>query len=627
MGPDGEQFAYAEHVAMAFRPFYTDARSRFASQPYVSPDGHLVSFDGRLDNRAEIQRRFESRPGASDVALVLQAYRRLGLNAFVHLVGDFALAIWDPGNARLVLCCDALGRRPLYYHCTADSLFWSSRTRALLRAAQLSAELDEEFVADFVTNQPSVRTPFRRIGVVPGGHLLVVDRMKADLKRYWSFDPGAEIRYRSDREYEDHFVEVFHEAVACRLASDAPVFCELSGGLDSSSISCYSDRLVRERRVETPAVHTVSYVYDQSASSDETEHMAIVEAQLGRRGLHVRESDMPLLQPLPPGFEPDIPTSSLCFLTRHDFVMREMKRHGSRVLLSGIGGDNLFWSAPDVRLILADLLVQGRLVEVCRSAYAWADFLRVPIVSLLAGACWPLLPARLRAAAQGLGDCQTLARSVGAWYDPAFATRAHLGERLLRTPAGSRFKLPSSTAQQAFILWAMRTFALEPCSSEGYVDRRYPYLDRRFAEFSMAIPLDQKVRLGESRSIVRRSLKGIMPEKVLQRRTKAGPDEALQRALAREWPRLSALVKDPRVSAHGLVDRAKFRTALERARRGMSNERSQLIKTLALELWLRTLDATRAEVTDAAAPPGWRHVVQQGESHGRPEDEPAVRSA
>src|SRR5262249_23630262 len=157
----------------------------------------------------------------------LDSYRAFGVAGFAHLVGDFAVAIWDPSRVRLLLVRDHLGRRPLYYHVTRERVIWSSRARPLLDAAALSAAIDEAYIATFVANQPSERTPFRDVEIVPAGHALVVDEETAAIERYWSFDPARQIRYRSDGEYEEHFVELFREAVACRLPADGAVFCEL----------------------------------------------------------------------------------------------------------------------------------------------------------------------------------------------------------------------------------------------------------------------------------------------------------------------------------------------------------------------------------------------------------------
>jgi hypothetical protein len=115
---------------------------------------------------------------------------------------------------------------------------------------------------------------------------------------------------------------------------------------------------------------------------------------------------------------------------------------------------------------------------------------------------------------------------------------------------------------------------------------------------------------------MRRALKDLVPGVVLQRRTKAGPDEAFMRALIRQRRWVTALLREPRVAEHGFVDRAALHAAVSRAMCGESADQVTLARTLSLELWLRTLEEAYS-TSVVTAPPGWRthQPHQQGESH------------
>jgi asparagine synthase (glutamine-hydrolysing) len=585
VGPDGEHAAELPRLRMVCRPFHTDAASRHAPGPLATPDGYLLAFDGRLDNPREVRATLPDAAGLDGAELVLAAYRHSGIPAFAAIVGDFTLALWDPRRERLLLARDALGRRPLYYHQAPGQLFWASECRPLLHAAG-AAGLEEEFVADFLVNKVSVgRSPFRGVHELPAGHVLTADEGgKSELVRYWQFDPEHRVTYRTDAEYAEHFFALFREAVACRMNADGPVACELSGGLDSSSIACMADALVSAGEVAAPAVHTVSHVYRGCASSDETTYVEVVERHLGRRGEWVFDEEWPLLQALPEGLRPDLPAGRLASAAPEGRVDRWMKGLGARVLLCGIGGDQLFWSQPYAGLPLADHLVRGRLVELFRTAAAWSRWQGLALPGVLwEGAVEPLLPRRWQSWLQR-------EEPMGEWIDPAFARRTGLRARMLPGADDVGFRVPSTARQYGLIRPSLRTFALERGASEGYVDVRYPYFDRRLVEFALAIPLEQKVRPGETRSVVRRGLAGVVPDEVRLRTSKSGPSEALQRALIREWPRLSPWLSEPLVAEYGFVDRDAFRDTLARARHGMTTHASQLRKTLSLELWLRTLE-------------------------------------
>jgi asparagine synthase (glutamine-hydrolysing) len=291
-------------------------------------------------------------------------------------------------------------------------------------------------------------------------------------------------------------------------------------------------------------------------------------------------------------------------LEQNTYVGDEMRRAGSRVILSGLGGDQVFWSQPNVALLLADFVTDRRFGAMLREAARWSRLLKRPATQLLAEA-W-----RIARRKQYVGEL-----SMAPWLDRGFVDRTDLRARMRRlAPEATAFRLPTMALQCEAILSAMRPFALEPCSAGGYVDRRFPFLDRRLAEFALAIPVDQKVRLGESRSIVRRGLTGLVPEAIRQRRSKAGPTEAFLRALIRDRSTLLKLLRDPMVSAHGLMDRETLLTFVNRATHGDSSNYLLLKRSLSLEFWLRTLEE-RYSAPEATAPPGWRERETQGDPH------------
>jgi asparagine synthase (glutamine-hydrolysing) len=589
VGPDGEHLVCGAHACMLYRPFHTDSESRRVAQPIVTASGVMMVWDGRLDNAADIRRWLE--PSATERLntpnLVLAAYARHGLDAFAHLIGDFACAIWEPAHQRLLLCCDALGMRSLSYRLTDDLCVWSTTGRSILEACEIEPAADEEYLAAFLVNQSTTHSAFKGIDIIPGAHALIVTPSNARLSRYWSFNPSTRIDGLSDAEYEAQLRHVFEEAVACRINADAPVFCELSGGVDSAAIACMAEHLRRASPAVVPEIRTASYVFRRSKTSDETPFIQLVEAQLGRPGLHVDETEHELLTPFDPAtIRSDFPTNQLCFMARHDRVHAAMHEVGARVILSGLGGDQVFWSQPPEALPLADLAVQRHWGALFRATRDFAHALSWPYwKTFWRGACWPLLPHwwQNRTARDGGG--------VGEWLRRDFVKRAQLRERVMLIQDDDLgFPLPSSAMQYGLLRQTFRRYVLDLCLTNGSVDMRYPFLDRRVVEFGLAIPLSQKVRPRETRSIVRRGLAGIVPDAIRFRTSKFGPTEAFYRALTRQWSWIATLLADPRVCAYGLTDHRALMTAFQQARHGRVSYPTQLTRTLSVELWLRSLE-------------------------------------
>ncbi|MEA2489647.1 MAG: hypothetical protein QOH21_1439, partial [Acidobacteriota bacterium] len=264
----------------------------------VTDQGLQVSFDGRIDNRKNLISELSLSPHASDEEIIATAYTRTGANPLFMrmLFGDFAAAIWDASRNRLLLARDCFGVAPLYYHRTPGGLAWSSNLGALINTSGCSREPDPHFVAGFLSfaSRGDV-SPFKAIAIVPPASVAHADLEGIRVQKYWSLDPERELQMKSDADYEAQFASLFRDAVRERLRSDGPVFCELSGGLDSSSIAGVADEICRQQFLAADAVQTISHIYDEVAPFDDRPYIAMMETYLGRPSHHIEEKDAPLL--------------------------------------------------------------------------------------------------------------------------------------------------------------------------------------------------------------------------------------------------------------------------------------------------------------------------------------------
>ncbi|MDA8019530.1 MAG: asparagine synthase-related protein [Thermoanaerobaculia bacterium] len=585
IGPDGEAWHHDDLLSLVFRPFHVGADDGKTRQPWSDLQGLVVAWNGRLDNAAELRRMLGVRR-ADGPRLVAAAYRRFGKDCVRHLVGDFSLAVWDPLLRRLLLATDPFALRPIFFHSGSDFFLFASRARTLVEAAGLSTTLDDVGVAAFLTFiDAGHRTVLRDVRMLPGAHWLTVEEGVVRLERYWSPADRSPVRYSRDEGYEDHFAQVFRQAVTDRLVAETPVWADLSGGLDSSSIVCVADRVLAgsDNQRLASRLETVSYVYERNRSCDEREYLQTVETLRGRRGFHIRDDEVPTLTPIPAHLQPDLPSGQLPFHNRYRAQYDAMSRLGSRVLLRGSGGDHVLWGEALAAFELADLLATGRPREAWRRAKSWAHQRREPLFKTLwQGGIWPLLPRRIRAAT---GFVHTL----DDWFDPDFVRRVDLPGRLLGED-DHRFALPSQRLQWAWIAGVGRYVGWEMPLARGCVESRYPFLDRRLVELALAMPMDQKLRPGETRSVLRRALRGVLPDKVRHRTSKSGPDEAIYRALTRESRWLAELFRDARVCRHGFVHPAALERALTAARHGVMLNSPQLLRALTLEFWIRSVE-------------------------------------
>jgi len=603
-GPDGGGEVVRDNIGMSYRAFHTTAESRFTIQPLVTPQGHILTWNGRLDNRDELIQQLRQDlprgPHSADSQIVMTAYSTWGDECFTRLLGDFSLALWDACLKVLHLVRDLAGTRPLNFFSDEKRVVWSTELATLLDLFVTDPEIEDEYVAGLLARSPEPGlTPYKKIFAVKPAYVVTFTQTgRRSEKRFWGLDPNKEIRYRSDTEYAEHFLHEFRASVRCRLRSDRPVFAELSGGLDSSSTVAIADSIIAKGEAETPRLETVSQVFDESNSSDERKFIRLIEEQRGITGHHISDAEYRLLSPLPDNLVIVTPNPILASFGYHTGLCQAMQNSGARVLLSGLGGDELLGSNYSAYPELADHLISLKPLLLHRRIQNWSQALKRSYLELLwQSAIRPTLPRKTRAVLS-----RGPANRMANWFNPTFVKRMKLHERRLAPVDIFGFRLPSGADQVAGFLSIMQSVSLCFRYEFSSIENTYPYLHRPLVEFLHAIPFEQLVRPGQNRSLMRRAMTGILPEKIAQRKTKGRPKEAILRALSREWSRLRPMFEDARVCAHGYMEKEPLLAALDRTKYGVETSSSSLLRTITLEIWLRALEQRRASASRTHAP-------------------------
>lgn len=568
-------------------------------EPLRTRWGHLLAWNGRVDNRDDLLSHFSRglNGDTSDVALVMAAYLKWGDDFLSRIVGDFVLALYDPRSRTLLLARDPFATRTLYYSLNDERVVWSSTLEALLVATGIDPEVDDDYVAGYLALHPEMSlSPYKKISAVVPGHVVEVREGQARSRRFWNLDPEHEIRYLNDAGYEEQFRQLFREAVRCRLRSHGPVWAELSGGLDSSSIVCVADRIMAAGEASTSRLETVSYVDEDSTTFYDRSFIRVVEEMRGRAGHHLQSEKHWVSFVSPEATFISKPHTGVCVEGTHKWLSREMQADNANVLLSGLGGDQLLWSVREATPELTDLLYQRKPLALHRQIQVWSEILKQPYYrTLWQDALIPLMGPSLAAIFQRQ-------LKPAPWLTREFVKTANIKERLLLPPDPFGYRLPSSRRQASMVGFIISSIAEGECWENAGFDKTYPFLHRPLVEFLMSIPFEQKLRRDETRSLMRRALKDVLPPKVLNRKNKGIVGETFCRGLADQWHVLLPMLADARVCQRGYVDAKLFRSALDLARHGRKIETSTLLKTIAIEIWLRSLEYRHARSPEATWP-------------------------
>jgi asparagine synthase (glutamine-hydrolysing) len=588
-GPDGEGAWVEGEIGFGHRRLEIIEPGPLGHQPMSTPDGGLwVVFNGEIHNYLELRQDLES-GGESfrsncDTEVLLAAYRKWGVECFQRFNGMWAAAIWDARQQTLVLSRDHFGIKPLYYSIAGSRVAFASEPKAILAGLPEEQRVNREYVCWFLSGgSPDFGedTFYQNIQAVGPSTVIVLTREGSIRpQRYWQIDPT---RVASD-DPEEEFRELLTDAVRMRLRSDVPVGACLSGGLDSSSIVRLAGR-----ELDLPMECFTMRVSDPGY--DESEFAAVVTAGSDAYRHHwIEPGPGNALETLAKiAWHHDGPTPAR---GRYGMwhVFEEVGRH-VKVVVDGQGADELL--AGYARHFLPFLLDSGRqgLVQMVRDARA---------VVRLWGRGWrglstkPISPVMRRFSRRVWPAHRILRRDLVA------GSRAVPVEALYDTWLCPDAERPFSTHLENALWHEFRFCGLpellhaeDAIAMAHSVEARPAFLDRRIVEFCFAQPGSEKIRDGWRKSLMRRSLEGVLPPKVQWRRDKVGYNTPMDAWLLRDqenYRQLRELMLGTDAACLEFLERGPLERLLERRRRAGRNggyAAELASRCISLELWLR----------------------------------------
>jgi asparagine synthase (glutamine-hydrolysing) len=589
LAPDGITVCVKGAFVMLYGAVHITEESRRERQPFTSEAGTFLMWDGRLDNRAELGRNLDSNSrDRTNLQIVASLWERRGAKCLADLTGDWALGVFNHYERVLFLAKDFLGTRPLYYIRCDRCFAWSSLLEPLVALAD-RLTVCERYLAGWLAGFPEAHlTPYKEICSVPPASFVRITQRATKVEQYWKFQPRP-IRLKSDAECEEQFRVLFFESVRRRLQSATPVLAELSGGMDSSAIVCVADRLSANEGV--PPVETASFFDDSEPNWNERPFFTAVETQRSHTGFHVNVASDGRLLPERDGSLPVTPAHGARLSESQASFSDFLAKGGFRVLLSGIGGDEFTGGVPTGVPELADLISEGNLKTCLRQAFLWSLASRKPLLHVVGRTVRSFLP-----------NVRSRTQWPMPWVKKAFLRPN--GRAIATHTARFRWFDPSPTFQENLraLDGLQRQIACAELPPSASCEKRYPFLDRDLLEFLFNVPREQLVRPNQRRSLVRRALRGIVPDMVLDRKRKAFAVTSELKAISLDWTRISELVEDMSLASRGVIDPKVLLQTLEEARRGEEVPLLSLTRTLRLEWWMEDPAIKRLFSTSQSMP-------------------------
>lgn len=604
------------HACFGHRRLAIIDTSKAGHQPMLSADGrYVVTFGGEIYNYRELREQLRSKGHAfrteTDTEVLLAAFAEWGAECLPRLNGMFHFAVWDNQQRALTLARDHVGIKPLYYAYVPakagkrGSFIFASEVKAILATGLVERALDPEALNQFLTFlwAPDPNTLFRGIKTLPPAHALTFHDDEIKLNEWWdvSFDEIEE--GRSEAWWQEQVLETLDSVVKMEMVADVPLGSFLSGGIDSSGIVAMMKRHSNGsngRRVSTYTVGIESEDLRYDIIPDDVKWARRVSQHLDTdyHEIMLQPAVAELLPKLV--YHMDEPAIDMAIPS---YLVSHAARETLRVMLSGMGGDEVFAGYP-----------RQLAMKIAAAFDPVPSILRRPLTKTLMKTIEHVLPGGLPGKLTApLRNAKKFARSAGLDFEERYlgygtyfmdeakqqlysdAMRA--ATRGLDAYAAHRryFARVREAAPLNRLLYVdLKTFL--PClnlmttdktSMAANLEVRVPFLNRQMIEFAARMPPELKLRGFKRKYILKRALEKLLPHDVVWRK-KAGFGAPI-----RSWlrgplhPLVADLLSDEVVRKRGLFRPEEVKRLIDLNLSGREDLSLQIFQLLNIELWQR----------------------------------------
>lgn len=574
-GPDDQGVFTHGQVSMGFVRLSILDLSPLGHQPMLDDtERYVITFNGEVYNYIELREELKAKGytfrSNTDTEVILKSYIEWGKDFLHKLNGMFAIMIFDKETGEIFGARDRFGIKPFYYHNDGNQFTYASEIPPILEILDQPAEANEQCIFDYLVFNRTDQTDstfFKGIRKLQHGHYIQINKDNVKMGRWYNLD-----NTRSDAmKTAEDFRKMFSSSVGLRLRSDVPVGVCLSGGLDSSSIV---STLLHD--YNTTELNTFSAVYGKGETGDESVFIDEYKTQL-KNMHHV------------------YPSADSLYADMHDFV----KAHGEPVPSTGPYAQYKVMELAKEHVVVT-LDGQGADEHLAGYHYFYGFFFK----DLFRSFRWGKLIKEMASYVKYHKSLYGIKSFVYFMLSPSMMTKLRLSEKdyvsadFAKKYSGSNAiagnlydaKNLNEALRNHFEYKLEHLLKWEDRNSMFFsLESRVPFLDNRLVEQVLSLKGDHVIRNGVTKSILRESMKGILPEKIRMRMDKTGFDTPED-----DWFRsekfnafIEEMLQSEQFKNRGLVDADK---ALDLYRKHLKKEiniSKEIWKWINLELWFR----------------------------------------
>jgi asparagine synthase (glutamine-hydrolysing) len=502
-------------------------------QPMCNEEGNVwIIHNGEIYNHAALREELKQRGhkfnSRTDTEVVLHSYEEWGAECLKRFNGMWAFAIWDGRHHKLFCSRDRFGVKPFYYYHDAHRFIFASEIKALLQADFVSNQPNNQTIFDYLAyniQDCTEDTFFSSVKKLPGGHYLELSlpHKKLKIERYYEIPLHPASKMLSNGEYASNFLHLFEDSIRLRLISDVPLGICLSGGLDSSSIVCATDNIIKASAIPNPATNNLLKTFSARYTEpgyDEGRFIVDVLTQTNAQAHNVYPSAKSMWNNLPEVIWHQDEPCTRSYVCAQWEVYQLARRSGVKIGLDGQGGDELL-AGYDIyySALLSSLLRKFKWHQAASESFWNVRLNGKSAYKDYAIAVYHLLPKPVQNRLRSLihADGSTCLNT-----DFAAAHSGYFFQQTQADPAAKDFfdNYMRERFTRSILPGLLRD--LDKNSMAHSIESRPPFLDFRLVESVYSMPWEQKIKHGVRKVVLRNAMKGILPDSLVNRYDKMG---------------------------------------------------------------------------------------------------------
>ena len=548
-GPDRQDIYREDSMFFGHMLLQVTPESIYDASPYEE-DGYVITAYARLDEREAIMDRIgtptRDREYITDPLLLLRSYLKFGKDFVKDIYGDFAFAIWNKKKKELFCARDQMGVKPFLYYFQDNRFVFSTEYKSLVKHALIKTEPDQKYILNEVlfSGNNLEQTSWKNIRRIKPAHHLIVNRGVHEKTRYWKPNYRRSKLYKDPETSARAVEEILKKVVSDRMrVLNQPIGVPLSGGLDSSTISCIAAKKLAPKNKKLITVSSVlGKNYPDPNETDELEYIQeILEQENNIDSSFVYHNEMDFLGNLRTKFNRYF-TIHNSFIFVDEALYEKFKSKGVRRIIHGYLGD-ITVSNKNVKP-LAYLLQKGNFPTLLRLGFRFKKEMNLSLIELIKhNIIAPLLPMSVISLYRKLKGKNSNSNLDDFPLKLNPEEKKYFSKKILSY--SKNVSLNRLDLTDYFWRTDMDVFEENWDTAPSYYDLEmtYPLTDRRLVECLLNIPIEHFIADGKYRGLLKKAMEGIIPAPILTRNEKGFYAPGHVQVILKDLPKMKSYIE------------------------------------------------------------------------------------